>query len=414
MEQERIQRNLWSLLWVGWIAIALSQVLSFGYGMMVPGIIESFAIDYTRIGRVGSFAAWVAVVANIPISGLAARSNPKFALPVIYALVGVGCVIFGAARSLAGLYIGRIISGIAGSGLISALVTVKMRWIPQSRMEGVNGIENFVQPIGQTCATLCMAQLMAILGGWRGVYFAISALMFCCAVLWFFAFGNVNRNVPPLRVAETAVKEGKEEGEIGIMKALLMALKKPTVLLYGLAYPGKIIIWIGFFYYFPSFFMEVRGFTAAQAGLATGLFPVFSALASIVSPKIAKRFDLNKSLLVGSGILLCAGYFAMLKISALWLICVVSAITGFLSYIATPVYFTNMYRLGLPPRTVQMATSVLLTMVSVGSALGAGIIGSVIDTLGFNRGLLFACFTPLWFALFTAVSPDVKKMNKGK
>lgn len=407
MEKIVIRRHVWSLLWVGWIAIALSQVLSFGYGMMVPDIMNDFGLDYTRIGMVGSVTAWIAVAANIPISGLAAKANPKFALPVIYAGVGVGCLIFGTASSLPMLYLGRSLSGVFGAGLISALVVVKMRWVPAGRMEEVNGLENFVQPIGQTCATLFMAQLMALLSGWRGVYVAISLLMFLCAALWIPAFSNLCRKDPGQQTSAGAAPTQS------VWVSLKQALSKPTVLLYAIAYPGKILIWMGFFYYFPSFFMEVRGFTSLEAGLATGLFPVCSAIASVISPRIAARFNLNKSLLVGSGILLCAGYYAMLKIPSLGGICVVSAITGFLSYVATPVYFTNMYRLGLSPRAVQMATSILLTMVSVGSALGAGIMGSLIDTLGFEQGILYACFTPLWFALFTALSPNVKK-QRGK
>ena len=158
--------------------------------------------------------------------------------------------------------------------------------------------------------------------------------------------------------------------------------------------------------------MDVRGLSDAQAGLAAGLFPVFSAVASIVSPRIARRFKLNKSILVGSCVLLCGGYYAMLRLPDLWLICVASAVTGFLSYVATPIYFTNMYRLGLPPKAVQMATSLLLTMVSLGTALGSGVIGALIDASGFYNGLMIACFAPLWFSLLTAFTPDLAKRGR--
>ena len=408
--KKTIEKRTWVLLWVGWCAVALSQILSFSYGMMVPSIIEDFGLDYAKIGMVGSVAAWVAVFANIPVSGVAANANPRFALPVIYSFFGLGCLIFGTTHSLFGLYAGRIISGIAGTGLLTALVTIKVRRVPPERMVEINGIENFVQPIGQTCATLLMAQIMALLSGWRGVYNVICALMFLCGALWVLFYWTTENDVLP---ADSREKSAPEES---VFHSLKLAMSNPVVWLYGLAYPGKIIIWIAFFYYYPSFFMDVRGFTAAQAGLATGLFPVFSAIASIVSPKISKRFDLNKSLLVGSGILLCGGYYAMLKLEGLVAICVASAVSGFLSYIATPIYFTNMYRLGLPPKAVQMATSFLLTMVSLGSALGAGVVGSLIDAWGFSRGLVLACYTPLWFSLLTAFTPSLSKsaMNKSK
>lgn len=418
MEKKPIKKSVWSLLWVGWIAIALSQVLTFGYGMMVPGIMESFGIDYAKIGMVGSIAGWVAVVANIPVAALAARSNPKYALPVIYGLFGLGCILFGTAQSMALLYIGRIIAGIAGAGLISALVVIKVRHIPGDRMAEINGIENFVQPIGQTCATLFMAQLLALLAGWRGVYIVISCLMFVCALIWIFVFNKVDKataaEAKPAEAAEEAKPAAPAAEDVPVMKALKMALTKRTVLLYALAYPGTIIIWIGFFYFYPSFFMETRGFTAAQAGLATGLFPVFSALASIITPKITAKLDLNKSVLVVHAILLCLGYFLMLQIKSLALLCVVSAITGFISYTAVPIYFTNVYMLGLPPKAVQMATSILLTMVSLGSAIGATVIGALINTNGLYAGLAICCLTPLWYSLLVAFTPSYSRKAMAK
>lgn len=414
--KKTIKKDVWTLLWVGWVAIALSQVLTFGYGMIVPGIMESFGIDYATIGMVGSVAGWVAVVANIPIAGLAAKSNPKYALPVIYGLFGLGCILFATAQSIAMLYIGRIIAGVAGAGLVSALVVIKIRHVPAERIAEINGIENFVQPIGQTCATLFMAQLLALLSGWRGIYIAISCLMVVSAILWIVVFNKVNRGEVAPDAAETnkgtaAPAPAEEES---VLVALKQALSKPTVILYALAYPGTIIIWIGFFYYYPSYFMEVRGFTAAQAGLATGLFPVFSALASIITPKIAMKYDLNKSILVGHAILLCIGYYVMLKIQSLALICVISAVTGFISYTAVPIYFTNVYMLGLPPKAVQMATSVLMTMVSFGSAIGATVIGVSVNTSGLYSGLALCCLTPLWYSLLTALTPSYSKKAMAK
>ena len=413
MGKQPIKKNVWTLLWVGWIAIALSQVLTFGYGMMVPGIMESFGMDYGTIGMVGSVAGWVAVFANIPIAALAAKSNPKYALPVIYGGFGLGCILFATAQSLAMLYVGRIIAGIAGAGLISALVVIKVRHVPGERMAEINGIENFVQPIGQTCATLFMAQLLALLSGWRGVYIVISILMVICAVLWIFVFNKADKDAPAPKAAKEAGAPAEEKKE-GVIAGLKMALSKPTVLLYALAYPGTIIIWIGFFYFYPSYFMEVRGFTAEQAGLATGLFPVFSALASIVAPRVAAKFDLNKSVLVVHAVLLCAGYYAMLHINNLVLLCIVSAVTGFISYTAVPIYFTNVYMLGLPPKGVQMATSILMTMVSLGSAIGAGVIGAMVNTSGLYAGLALCCLTPLWYSLLVAFTPSFSKKAMAK
>ncbi|WP_283124060.1 MFS transporter [Angelakisella massiliensis] len=401
--KSKVSGDVWILLWVGWLAIALSQILTFGYGMMVPGIMEDFAMDYDTIGSVGAVASWIAVVANIPITAMAARSNPKYSLPSIYLVFAAGCLLFSLANSLPMLYIGRLIAGAGATGLVSCMVVIKIRRVPADKMVEINGIENFVQPLGQTCGTLLMAQILALVGGWRTVYQGICLLMILCAVLWILFYSKVNRRDPDIPVQRPDSSNPSREKE---KSPLLLALSQKTVILYALAYPGTIIIWIGFFYYFPSYFMSERGFTDVQAGLATGLFPVFSAIASIVSPKLSKKLDVNKSVLVGSGIALSILYFIILQISSLPLLCLVSAFTGFVSYLPVPLYFTNVYKLGLPPKAVQMATSVLLTMVSLGSALGSSVIGELITLYGLYTGLAVCCATPLWYSLLCLFTPD--------
>ena len=399
--KSKISGDVWILLWVGWLAIALSQILTFGYGMMVPGIMEDFATDYDTIGAVGAMASWVAVVANIPVTAMAARSNPKYSLPAIYLVFALGCLLFSLADNLPMLYIGRMIAGAGATGLVSCMVVIKIRRVPAEKMVEINGIENFVQPLGQTCGTLLMAQILALLGGWRAVYQGICVLMVLCAGLWILFYTKVNRRDP-----DVPLQSRKQEAAGREKSPLLQALSQRTVILYALAYPGTIIIWIGFFYYFPSYFMSERGFTDVQAGLATGLFPVFSAIASIVSPKLSKKLDVNKSVLVGSGVALAVLYFVILQISSLPLLCLVSAFTGFVSYLPVPLYFTNVYKLGLPPKAVQMATSVLLTMVSLGSALGSSVIGKLITQYGLYTGLAVCCATPLWYSLLCLFTPD--------
>ena len=255
--------------------------------------------------------------------------------------------------------------------------------------------------VNQSIGARPKQQILALLGGWRAVYQGICVLMVLCAGLWILFYTKVNRRDP-----DVPLQSRKQEAAGREKSPLLQALSQRTVILYALAYPGTIIIWIGFFYYFPSYFMSERGFTDVQAGLATGLFPVFSAIASIVSPKLSKKLDVNKSVLVGSGVALAVLYFVILQISSLPLLCLVSAFTGFVSYLPVPLYFTNVYKLGLPPKAVQMATSVLLTMVSLGSALGSSVIGKLITQYGLYTGLAVCCATPLWYSLLCLFTPD--------
>ena len=400
--KQSIKSDVWLLLWVAWLAIAISQVLTFGYGMMVPHIMEDFAIDFAVIGNIGAIASWVGVIATIPVTLLATKTSPRFTLPVIYILFAAGSLMFSLAATTTMLYVGRMISGAAATGLVSCLVVVKIRRVPAERMLNVNSLENFVQPLGQTCGTMLAVQLMAMLGGWRGVHIATSVIMIICAVIYILVYGVINRKDPAVTVKsaeESADVKSKERNP------LLQALSKKDIILYSLAYPGKIIIWVGFFFFFPSYFME-QGFTAVQAGIATGLFPVFSALSAITFPVVAQKLGLNKAVLVCSGVVLAGLYFLMLQVPNFALLCIVAALAGYVSYTPVPLFFTNVYKMGMPPGAVQMGISLLLTMVALGAAVGSSMIGALVNSYGLYLGLAVSCATPLWYSVLTLLTRD--------
>lgn len=393
-----IKGKTWGLLIAAWVAMAAWNVIVFSYGMMLPDVMADFNLDFATAGLIGSVSGFASVVLTIPTAFVAAKFNPKYSVPAIMTALAAGLILFGVAANVPMLFIGKIVAASVSNGIAASLVLVKIKKVPEERFTGINGIENFVQPIGQILATLCMAQLLGIVGGWRGVHIMCGALILVMVVVWFAAFKEDKETKEESRTATQAQKSQK-----GV---LMEALKQKTFWLLSLAWPGTTLIWIGMFYYWPSFITESAGFTMAQAGFVLSFIPIFSAIASLTAPKLADKIGKDKILIWPWGIILPIAYFMMLKVTSIPLLCACAAVAGYGAYCFVPIAFTTLYKLGLRSEVVSVGTGMVLTGVALGSALGAGIIGGLISSVGLYKALAVCCLSPVWFGMLTLFVPE--------
>jgi predicted MFS family arabinose efflux permease len=393
-----ISKSSWTLLLIAWLAMATGQIITFSYGMMLPNIMKDFSISYGVVGLVGSVASIVAILITIPVGMVASRFNPKFFLPAIILFTAVGTLIFGMAPTLSLLYVGRIVAAIATTGLATGLVIVKMQRVPLERMGEVNGVENFIGPLGQIIATLIMAQILVLVGGWRNVYTIIGIVLVAAVVMWLIVYKEDNQFAP---------QPVAQDKPTGLTEApLKTAFKQKTFWLLALGWPGTTIVWIAMFYYWPSYATAAYGLKLSQVGLVLSFIPIFSAIASLTSPIIAKKLGYDKPLIWPWGFILPLAYFGMLQSSNIVLLCVFAAIAGYGAYCFVPLAFTTLYKLGLHPKVVTIGTSMVMTGVSLGAAMGSGIVGSLIGTLGIHNALAVCCLTPIIWGVLTLFIPE--------
>ena len=411
-EKTKVNSRVWSILTCAWIAIAASQIITFGYGMMMPRIMEEFGLDTAAMGKIAGIASWCQVVSLIPLSLLLAKTNPKFSLPLVMLVIATGQFIFSRATGLPMLYLGRILFAFFAQSIATLLVGVKLRGVPPEHMTQVNGVENFVQPIGQTIATLIMAQLLVILGGWRGVYTVVAIIIAAALVLFFLLWGDgTHVSYGQTEEAQAAKTEAPKSS---IFHALKEAWTNRVVWLTGLAWPGTTIVWIAMFYYWPTYAIRTHGLELSQVGVVLSMIPIFSAIASLTSPKLAKKIGYDKPLICIWGFLLPVFYYLMTVLTSIPLLCLCSALAGYGAYCFVPLAFTNVYKIGLSKPAITIATGTILTLVSVGIAIAGTVIGALTKTLGLQRAIAVACFTPLWFGVLTLFLPELgfKKMQE--
>lgn len=407
-ETKKISGTVWTLLFCVWAAQAVSQIITFGYGLMMPGIMEELQVTPEVMGRIGGVASFTTVFLTIPISIIAVKYNPRFSVPITIICMAAGLFLFGISTNIPMMYGSRMVAAAFSQAIGTVLVAVKVRGVPTEKMTQINGVENFVGPGGQVIATLAMAPILTLLGSWREVYIAIAVIMAAAAIIYMVTYGNGKSLIYG---TPTDTKTEKKSDE---PSALLSAWKNKTVWLISLAWPGTTIVWIAMFYFWPSYAIADLGITLEQAGLVLSFIPIFSAIASLTAPMIANKIGYDKPLIWPWGLILPVMYYMMIRVSSIPLLCVFSAVAGYGAYCFVPMAFTALYKLGLSQKAVSMAVGTVLSFVALGTALAGTIVGALTTQLGLQTALAVSCLTPLWFGVLMFFIPELgrKKMEQ--
>lgn len=395
-QQARISTKVWSLLFCVWGAQAAAYTIRFGYGMMMPGILEDMAGNNLTPGILGNIVglgSLATMLLTIPISIITVKFNPKIAVPITICFMAVGLLLFGFSSSVPQMYAGYILAFAFLQAIGTMLVMVKVKGVPTSRMTQVNGIENFLGPTGQVVATLAMAGILALLGGWRGVYIGCALVQIVACVIYVFRYGK------DVVIEGAAAPEAAKKDELGALQSLKIAWSRKEVWLISLAWPGTTIVWLAMFNYWPTYAIKNLGISLGQAGMVLACIPVFSAIASLTSPFVSKKVGYDKPLIWPWGFILPPLYYCLTQVSSVPLLCLIASVIGYGCYFFVPMAFTVIYKLGMPARAVSMGMGTVLSFISLGGYIAGSAVGWMTDHLGLQQALAYSCLSPLWFGV---------------
>lgn len=379
---------------VAWVAVLVVNLSNFSLGMMLPSMREELGFGIEASGYLSSCAWIVKAFVTIPIALVVAKINPKYVLGVTYTIVGISLLLHGFAKNMEMIFVGRALVSAASAGVLSPLVLVKINWVPKDKITQINGIENFIGPVGQSLGTAAVSYLLAVLSGWRNVMIAMGVLSLIIAAVWMINYRE---------------KPGKEfkKSDLPFLAPLKDALHYKSIWLLALGWPGTSLVWIATYTFWPTYATETLGITLAQAGFVLGLLPIASAIASLCSPTITNKIGYDKLMIWPWGFILPVAYFSMLKTSNIALLSIASFTAGFGAYAFVPIAFSSLYRIpDIKPRTVALGTSCILTMVGVGGALGGSLAGILGAKMGLYNAMALCCLSPFLFGVLTLFLPE--------
>ncbi len=146
-----------------------------------PALALEFGLSATELGLLAAtfFASYA--LAQLPV-GLALDMFGVRRVQRVLALVAcVGFVLCATSSSIAGLAIGRLVTGLGVSVGMIAMLTAHTQWLPRDRVAGRTGLGVFVASFGGMAATLPAQQILPLVG-WRGLFLVLAGIAACVSV----------------------------------------------------------------------------------------------------------------------------------------------------------------------------------------------------------------------------------------
>jgi MFS family permease len=244
-----------------WTASNLDQSL-FGYA--VPGIVAEFGVGLETIGLVLSIGFVAAAILVVLAGVLADTLGRRWTLAVLLAASALFVGLHGLVGDLMQLTITRALA----FGLAAGLAPITAAYIAETappRLRGIlMGVLQCGYPLGWFLAALLAAPLLEA-SGWRAIFliaFAVVPLAFLLA--WRLPESQRFESVAALRGAGARTFDTRLIRELFSHKYRVRSVAAIVLFFaFGCAYAGTA-------FFFPTYFMTVRGYTAAEAARLVG------------------------------------------------------------------------------------------------------------------------------------------------
>lgn len=232
----------------------------------------------------GPLFFWPYALLSIPAGWLCQRLGSRFALPMFMLMSAVGTGLMAAAGwplfafigSFAILAIGRVISGVAQSGLFPGCVQTFTRWHPASERGIATGSLAAAMSIGGAACVILSGWLLDIIG-WK----LLIALIALPGLVWLVLFGFWFRNTPEshpsvnqaeLKLIQPSIDASPEPDRPVDQYRLALALALSPALWFICGQQFFRGAGYAFFAsWFATFLQETRGVSTAGSGYLTAL-----------------------------------------------------------------------------------------------------------------------------------------------
>lgn len=131
---------------------------------------------------------------QLPLGIWLDKYGPRRTETALMAFAAVGAAIFAASDTLTGLWIGRALIGIGVSACLMASLKAYRVWYPPERQSQLASWMLVFGTFGALATTVPVAMLLPVIG-WRGVFWALSALIVLSATLLFFRLKPVEQTM---------------------------------------------------------------------------------------------------------------------------------------------------------------------------------------------------------------------------
>lgn len=184
------------------LVFTVSQFLRSSTGVIAPNLAADLGLAPEGLGILSGAFFLSFAIAQIPVGILLDRYGARITMIAAVGVAVLGCFVFAAAESEAGLTLARVLMGIGCSAMLMGPLMIYRRWFPADRFAALSGLQISIGTIGALMATAPLAFATEQIG-WRASFVVAGLVTLVLAV----AMGFIARDNPPGRPAPPRSRE---------------------------------------------------------------------------------------------------------------------------------------------------------------------------------------------------------------
>lgn len=315
------------------------------------------------------------------VGGIVDRFGSRYVLCALMVLMSIATLITGLSHSMTGLIVGRVLLGLAESGIVPALTLAVFTWFRAEQRAFAFQLTNIIQSVGLIIAPPFVAWV-TLSTGWRWAFFIPAMAGVVVGILWYLA----SRKTPPAAedvVMETAVS-------VPLIERYKMVLTSKPIWALLIARLLTDPFWFFYQYWQVGFMQEKIGLTLAEVGKLMWLPPliaVFGVLAACWASDrlVARGMDATRARLTVIWSVTCLAplVFLLPSISNAYAAVAIMTVINFMC--TAWLSMATIMMGGLAPRVaIATAIGVMSALGGVSSIIFNGFVGSIIDNFGYS------------------------------
>ena len=361
--------------WVVYTLFVMCNIMGFlianTIGILLPAISSELDLTPTQQGMLSSAPFWANVGLMIVIALWVSRYSPKILTLVTVVSGGALILVQAWAQGFFGIFVGRLLFGVTMIAREPARSLLIRQWLPQKEVNHAGGISNLFFGIMVSGGVFLLPMLLNYFdGNWRDVMITFAFIFFGLAIVWAI-FGKEN----PLAEQEAEEKDGE-------FQIVVKIFRYKNVWFAGIGFLGVVMSFSSFNSFLPTLFVDSYNISLGKSGLIVGLYILPGGFSGVIVGLFCKSPKSRSFILILSGIVITLTYGAMTLVDSYhWLILL--ALANGLAWGFFPLlYMVPFHISGIKPREIAVSVATVMTMASIGSAIGPTLTGYLQESLG--------------------------------
>jgi DHA1 family inner membrane transport protein len=338
--------------------------------MLGPDVRDALGLSLRQMGTLTTTFTLGIAIAGLPCGALIAKTSRRTVLLLGIALFSVATLLFTQATGFVSMFVLIVMQGAGMSFLATSMFALSASYFSKTRVAAL-GIVNVCFGLGSLLGPLAIGNIRSSTGTWQppmvifgsvGIVLAIVAALAVRA--WFTETKGAAVHHEHVGGADTLLNRNT------IIFSILSVL-------YGLTV-------YGFLGLYPTFLRDVVMLTPAQVG---GVMPFFGlgSLASFFAGQLGDRYPTKIVLSVGMLVLIVLGYLLYVPGQSIAMYKTLALLVGVFGASIVYTNLTGGHIKSLRRSLANKGSSMFITSVYAGGALGGLMMGSMVESWGWER-----------------------------